>query len=86
MADLSHEARMDAAARGEALPDGSFPTRDREELKAAIESYGRETGNKNELRRYLIRRAVALNATDLIPDDWEVEVDHGGQGREADGN
>jgi hypothetical protein len=79
--DLSHEARMEAAANGEALPDGSYPTRDRAELQAAIESYGRETGNKNELRRYLIRRAVALNATDLIPDDWEVEIEHGGQDR-----
>lgn len=73
---------MEAAAKGEALPDGSYPTRDREELHAAIESYGRETGNKNELRRYLIRRAVALNATDMIPDDWEVEIDHGRQERE----
>lgn len=64
---------MEAAANGEALPDGSYPTRDREELEHAIEAYGRETGNKAELRRYLIRRAYALNSADLIPDDWELE-------------
>ena len=71
--DLSHPARMEAANKGEALEDGSYPTRDRDELGKAIEAYGRETGNKNELRRYLIRRAVALNSTDLIPDDWEID-------------
>jgi hypothetical protein len=71
--DLSHEARMQAAKEGKALPDGSYPTRDREELRNAIQDYGRETGNKAELRRYLIRRANALNATDLIPDDWEID-------------
>jgi hypothetical protein len=71
--DLSHPARMEAAKRGEALADGSYPTRDRDELHRAIEAYGRETGNKAELRRYLIRRAVALHSTDLIPDDWEVD-------------
>jgi hypothetical protein len=64
---------MDAASKGEALADGSYPTRDREELEKSIEAYGRETGNKAVLRRYLIRRAVALHSTDLIPDDWEVD-------------
>lgn len=72
----SHPARMEAAERGEALPDGSYPTRTRDELADAIKAYGRETGNKNVLRRYLIRRSIALNSTDLIPDDWEIEI-HG---------
>lgn len=76
--DYSHEARMEAAKRGEALPDGSYPTRSRAELQDAIEAYGRETGSKEVLRRYLIRRAVALHSTDLIPDEWEVEVEHHG--------
>lgn len=72
--DLSHPARMDAADKGEALPDGSFPTRDRDELKKAIEDYGLETGDKEVLRRYLIRRAIALDSVDLIPDDWEIKA------------
>lgn len=71
--ELSHEERMRLAEKGEALPDGSYPTPNREYLKAAIESYGRETGNKAELRRYLIRRARALHCTDLIPDNWQVD-------------
>lgn len=73
--DLSHDSRMEAASKGEALPDGSYPTRDCEELKHAVEAYGRETGSKPELKRYLIRRSVALGCTEHIPDDWELEVD-----------
>jgi hypothetical protein len=69
----SSEARMEAARNGEALPDGSYPTRDCGELKDAVEAYGRETGNKAELRRYLIRRSVKLGCTQHIPDEWEVE-------------
>lgn len=71
--ELSHEERMQLARKGEALPDGSYPTPNRDYLHAAIQSYGRETGNKAYLRRYLIRRAHALNSTDLIPDDWEMD-------------
>lgn len=71
--DLSHEARMEAARKGEALPDGSYPTRDCGELKDAVQAYGRETGSKPKLRRYLIRRSVELGCTENIPDDWEAE-------------
>jgi hypothetical protein len=70
--DYSHEARMKAASQGEAMADGSYPTRDRAELQDAIETYERETGNKKVLQDYLIRRAVALHSTDLLPDDWPV--------------
>jgi hypothetical protein len=69
----NHEARMEAARNGEALPDGSYPTRDCAELGKAVEAYGRETGDKAELRRYLIRRSVKLGCTEKIPDEWEVD-------------
>lgn len=72
--DLSQEARMEAASRGEAMPDGSYPARDCEELGHAVHAYGRETGDKAALRRFLIRRSVALGCTDKIPDDWHVKV------------
>lgn len=71
--DYSHDARMQAAREGKALPDGSYPTRDCGELKKAVEAYGRETGDKTVLRRYLIRRSVALGCTEHIPDDWRVD-------------
>lgn len=62
---------MEAAHRGEAMPDGSYPTRDCQELGKAVEAYGRETGSKPKLRRYLIKRAVELGCTEKIPDSWE---------------
>lgn len=68
----SHDERMQAAAKGEALPDGSYPTRNCDELHKAVEAYGRETGSKEVLRRYLIRRAIALGCTNELPDDWDV--------------
>lgn len=39
--DYSEAARHQAAARGEALPDGSYPMRDCAELQDAIDAYGR---------------------------------------------
>ena len=39
--DYSETARRQAAARGEALPDGSYPMRDCAELADAIDAYGR---------------------------------------------
>jgi len=72
--ELSHEQRMDLAARGEAMPDGSYPTPDCQYLKHAVQAYGRETGDREDLRKYLVRRAVKLGCTELIPDDWHVEA------------
>lgn len=66
---------MAAAARGEAMPDGSYPTRDAGELRRAFEAYGRETpGKRPALRRYLVRRAVKLGRPDLIPQTWRVRT------------
>jgi hypothetical protein len=77
--DLSSEARQKAAQDGAAMPDGSYPTRDCEELKHAIQAYGRETGNRSDLKRYLIHRSVVLGCTEHIPDEWEVEVKQDGE-------
>lgn len=67
------EERRRLAAAGEAMPDGSYPTPDADALQRAIEAYGRAPeAERPELRRYLVRRAVALGRTDLIPDTWEV--------------
>jgi hypothetical protein len=79
--DYPHEKRMELAAKGEAMPDGSYPTDTSECLQHAFEAYGRETdANRPALRRYLVRRAVAMGRTDLIPDDWHVEGTHGNPG------
>ena len=69
MAELDTEQRRRLAERGEALPDGSFPIRNREDLRDAIRSYGR-ANDKAEAKRWIKRRARELDAEDELPDDW----------------
>ena len=69
---LSVEARGKAADEETALPDGKLPTRNKEELKAAIALRGKVKGHsQNEVRAYLIRRAKALGAEDVLPPFWK---------------
>lgn len=68
---LSAKSRDEAAKDETALPDGKLPTRNKEELKAAIALRGKVKGHSgNEVRSYLIRRAKALDAMDLLPPFW----------------
>lgn len=69
MADLDTKERRKLAEEGKALPDGSFPIRNREDLQDAIQSYGRAK-DKNEAKRWIKRRAKELNAEGELPDDW----------------
>ena len=70
MGDLDTEERRKLADEGKALPDGSFPIRNREDLKDAIQSYGRAS-NKDEAKRWIKKRAKELNAEDELPDNWD---------------
>ena len=69
MAELDTAERRMLAEQGKALPDGSFPIRDREDLKDAIRSYGR-ANDKAEAKRWFERRARELNAEDELPEGW----------------
>jgi hypothetical protein len=69
MADLDAEQRRKLAERGEALPDGSFPIRNKEDLRDAVQSYGRAK-DKEEAKRWIKRRARELDAEKELPDDW----------------
>lgn len=69
MAELDADERRKLADQGKALPDGSFPIRNREDLKDAIQSYGR-ANDKSEAKRWIKRRAKELNAEKELPDDW----------------
>ena len=74
------EAKYDAEqlramlAKGHAIKnedgDPSYPIGDVEDLKKAIKAVGRGGGDHDKIRRYIIRRAKALKATNLLPDDW----------------
>lgn len=73
MADISEEARRNAAAKGQALPGGRFPIRNRNDLENAIRAVGRAKGGdagRNAVRRFIIKRARALGLSDLVPDTW----------------
>lgn len=70
--DLSTDARKEAADKGYALPDGSFPIRDRTELAKAILALGRAS-DPQAAKRHIIKRARALNAIDLLPDSWGID-------------
>jgi hypothetical protein len=67
---LDTEHRKDAAKKGAALPDGSFPINNKEDLKKAIKAFGRAK-DKPKAKRHIIKRARALDATDLLPGDWD---------------
>jgi hypothetical protein len=69
---ISRDERMKMAEKGEALKDGSFPIQNVEDLRAAIHAYGRaKDSHKSDVRKHIIKRAVALNVRHLIPDEWK---------------
>ena len=71
MAEFSTEQRSDLSRRGLAMPDGSFPIRNKSDLRNAISSYGRAK-NPDAVKRWIIRRARELNALDMLPESWNV--------------
>jgi len=65
--EYSDEERKNLADKGLALPDGSFPIKDLEDLKNAIQAYGRSK-DQSATAKFIVKRAKALSAEDLIPD------------------
>lgn len=53
-------------------PDGepSYPIGDKDDLSKAIKAVGRGSGDHDSIRAYIVRRAKALGASDMIPEDW----------------
>lgn len=66
---FSEERRNELAKRGMALPDGSYPIESEEDLKNAIQAYGRAK-DKDKAKAHITKRAKALGKDDLIPDNW----------------
>jgi hypothetical protein len=67
--DVSDEERKRLADEGHAMPDGSYPIANVEDLKNAIQAYGRAK-DPEAVKRHIIRRAKELGHTDLLPADW----------------
>ena len=54
---------------GKAMPDGSFPIENKEDLKNAIRLAGQAKDKKAAID-FICRRARALGAEDMIPEGW----------------
>ena len=65
----SEDTRKEMGKSGHALPDGSFPIKDEEDLRNAIQAYGRAK-DKNAAKAHIIKRAMALGKENLIPMNW----------------
>ena len=71
--DYSPKQRRALAARGQAMPDGSFPIANVADLRNAIQSVGR-AANYEKAKAHISRRARALGRTDLLPADWKAST------------
>lgn len=67
--DFTTHQREHAAATGAALPDGSFPIENEQDLRNAIHAVGRAS-DEAKAKAHIIARAKALGLTHLLPDDW----------------
>jgi len=71
-ATVSRSKRLELAKQGRALPDGSFPITSVEDVKNAIQAYGRaKAGHKAAVRRHIQKMAKKFDRPDLIPDEWK---------------
>ena len=71
---ISADEREKAAKSGAAMPDGSYPIRNVDELKAAIHLAGHGKGSQAEIRAHIRKRAAALGQSAMIPDSWSEKV------------
>ena len=70
MATFSAAQRRQLADTGAALPDGSYPIRNRADLDNAIQAVGRGTAPHAAIRAHIVKRAKALGLTDALPASW----------------
>ena len=69
---MSRQMREKLASEGKALPDGSYPIRNVEDLKNAIQAYGRsKPGKRAAVRRHIIKKARGLGKSELVPEQWK---------------
>lgn len=70
-AEFTQNQRERLAKKGHALKDGSFPIRNKSDLKNAIKTWGlAKKSNKAKAKKFIKLRAKQLNATELLPATW----------------
>ena len=70
--ERSMETRRRLAESGEAMDDGSYPIVTVQDLRNAIQAFGRAK-DPAATKEHIMRRARALGRTDLIPENWTGE-------------
>lgn len=69
---FSEKERKKLAKEGEAMPNGSFPIEDVEDLENAIHLWGRAK-DPEAAKKWIIKRAKEMGETDRLPKDWDIE-------------
>jgi protein-disulfide isomerase-like protein with CxxC motif len=70
-AEFTQSQRERLAKKGHALKDGSFPIRNKSDLKNAIKTWGlAKKSNKAKAKKFIKLRAKQLDAMDEIPKNW----------------
>lgn len=67
--DYSAEDRTEMTKMGDALPDGSYPIKDEEDLKNAIQAVGRAK-DQDAAKAHCISRANKMGLSEMIPEEW----------------
>lgn len=67
------KTRKSLAAKGQALPDGSYPIRNVNDLHNAIRAIGRAK-DPDKVKEHIKKRAHALGASRFLPADWKKPV------------
>jgi hypothetical protein len=73
--DFTASDRKRLAGEGKAMPDGSFPIANEEDLHNAIRAIGRAS-NPAAAKKHIKARASAMGMTDALPDDWKSATPH----------
>ena len=66
---FSDEERENLAEKGQAMKDGSYPIVTEEDLRNAVQAYGRAS-DKPATKAHIMKRAKDLGLEELIPANW----------------
>jgi flagellar hook-basal body complex protein FliE len=67
---FSPAQREKLAKDGHAMPDGSFPIENEEDVKHAVTAIGR-AASPDKAKEHILKRANALGCSQHVPDDWK---------------
>ena len=80
---FSEDKRQAMAKEGTAMPDGSYPIASEEDLKNAIQAFGRAK-DKEATKRHIMKRAKEMGKENLIPSNWVMGGDSEKKSSEVD--